>query len=150
MQTFTDRKGDEWRVTLDTAILKSIRKDLGIDLLTLEDSSLSALIADDEKLVDVISFICTDQIRKREMDASSFAAVLVGDAIDNACEALVGELVFISRSSRRAVVQKAWEKATAAVSKLNQEAVKMMDSPEMENQLNEIVGQFGKSLKTST
>jgi hypothetical protein len=61
MHTFTDAIGEEWAITLDTSIVRRLRSSLGIDLLRIdEQSTLETLINDDEKLVDVISELCTD------------------------------------------------------------------------------------------
>lgn len=113
MHTFTDNQGDEWSVSLDTVTLRELKKTCGVDLLALDESSLIAIESDDAKLVDVISFVCTQQIERRQLDEVGFARRLIGDVLESACEALMSELFTICRPARRKVLAAAWEKVDA-------------------------------------
>lgn len=148
MQTFTDAKGNEWHIELDTMAVREIRKETGVDLLKLDEDSLTALISDDEKLVDVISLICTDQIRRKEMDARSFARCLVGDAIDAACNALIDEVVFISRHAQRRVVAAAWGKTKAAQEMMSEEMLSILNSGAVEKKVTQAMAEFREQLGT--
>jgi hypothetical protein len=133
MHTFTDAIGEEWAITLDTSIVRRLRASLGIDLLRIDDqATLETLITDDEKLVDVISELCTDQIRHRKLDEVGFAQRLIGDALDNACDALIDELVFISRRNRREVIAAAWNKTKAFQDVAKEQSLKAINSEEMD------------------
>lgn len=135
MHTFTDNAGDEWAITLDTTSLREIRKELGLDLLLNDETVLQKLLADDETLVDLISFICTEQIERKEMTARDFARVLVGDAIDAACDALVQELVFISRRQRKTILQAAWDKIKTIEAQQTETAIQYLDSGIIEKEM---------------
>lgn len=132
MHTFKDANGDEWVIELDTTMTRAIRKELGVDLLILDENSISSLTTNDETLVDVIAFICSEQIKRKDLDGSGFARCLIGKALDDACDALVDEVVFISRHHRGTVVAKAWEKTKAAEGLLTEKAIKMIDTIDME------------------
>lgn len=149
MHTFKDAKGDEWSIELDTSVAREIRKELGVDLLSLDEGTVAKLVSDDEALVDVISFICTEQIKRRELDARGFAGRLVGEAIDDACDALVQEVVFISRRSRKQVVAKAWEKIKAAEERLMTEGCQVLDSGVIERQTDQAIREMRTQLGAS-
>lgn len=144
MHTFTDAIGEEWAITLDTTLCREIRSATKVDLLALDKDSMASLISDDAMLVDVVSLACTDQIKLRKLDERGFARRLVNDALDNALEALIGELVFICRqASKRKVMQAAWNKAKQAVEKLNQHATALLESEQMDQELDKLIQQHG-------
>lgn len=146
MHTFKDAKGDEWSIELDTTMTREIRKELGVDLLSMDQKTAARLIGEDsesiETLVDMLSIICTNQIKRRELDARGFASRLVGDTIDDACEALVQELVFISRRSRKQVVAKAWEKTRQAEKRLTDKAMDLLDSEMLDQKVEEAMAEM--------
>ena len=146
MQSFKDAEGLDWTIQLDTRLVRDIRSELGVDLLRLDEKSMTLLVEDDEKLVDVISFICTGQIEKRELDAVSFAKAVIGGAIDDACDALVAELVFISRRSRGVIVAKAWEKVTEAQDKMTAKAMEVLESGVIEQKIDDALKKMSEQL----
>ena len=106
--------------------------ELGIDLLSFNDESLQRLMSDDALLVDLVSWCCTSQIKANNLDERGFAALMVGGTLDDALNAIVNELVFISRPSQQAMKTKAWEKIRQAELTLTEKAVEVLDSPRME------------------
>lgn len=148
MHTFKDAIGEEWAVTLDTAKVRQLREQIGVDLFRIDDANtLEALINDDEKLVDVISVICTSQIEHRKLDASLFAQRMLGDALDNACDALIDELVFISRRNRREVIAAAWNKTKTFQEIAKTKAMEAIESTELETA---IVDHITESIRGGT
>lgn len=137
MHKFKDVNGKEWSIHLDTNVVRNLRTKLGVDLLTMDEKTITDLTTNDETLVDVISFICTGQIEKENMNAETFAACMLGDALDNAFEALGKELVFISRRSRKPIVAKALEKTLAAQETLTTKAMELLDSEAMDKKVQE-------------
>lgn len=146
MHTFKDVNGKDWTIQLDTNMTRELRSEIGVDLLNLDKQTVSDLTTNDEMLVDVISFICTEQIKHKEMDAKSFAACMVGEALDNACDALVNEVVFISRRSQREVAAKAWEKTKAAEEMMTAETIEFLDSGVVEKQAQKAVDEMKAQL----
>lgn len=139
MHTFNDAAGEEWSIVLDVTMTRKIRSELGIDLHSFDENTITQLKTNDEALVDVISVICTEQIKKRELDEVGFAKRMIGDVLDFAYEALMSELVFISRHSRREVVAKAWKKVNEAEEQLSSKALEMMDSMPIQQMLDKAV-----------
>lgn len=146
MHKFKDVNGDEWSLHLDVTVVRQIRSELGVDLHAMDEGTITSLTADDEKLVDVLSVVCQEQIKKRELDAKGFASCLLGDVLDDACDALVNELVFISRRSRSAVVAKAWEKTKAAENLMTEKAMQMLESGVVEEKVNAMLQEMETQL----
>jgi hypothetical protein len=153
MHRFKDANGKEWSVILDVNMTRQIRTELGVDLHKLDKESVASLTSDDEKLVDVLSIICQEQIKNQNLDAAGFARCLIGGALDDACDALMEELVFISRRSRSQVVATAWEKTKAAETRMTTKAMELMESGMIEQNtdalLQKMEEEFGSLLKTA-
>lgn len=139
MHLFKDHTGEEWEVSLNIAVTKSIRETLGIDLHDLDKETMADITTKPETLVDIISLVCTPQIKDRGLDEFGFAERLIGDAIDSAYDALVKELVFISRHSQREIVAKAWQKVKQAERKVVAAQIKMIDSPETDLKIEKMI-----------
>ena len=114
MQVFKDAEGVEWGISLNVDAIRKVREQCQVDLHKLDESSLQALIEDDEKLVDVLHEVLKSQAEKRDLDATGFASRLIGPAIDRAADALMEELVFISRSGKAQILGALWQKIKAA------------------------------------
>lgn len=150
MHTFKDAKGDEWVIELDIAITRDIRKQLGVDLLTLDKDTIAKLTGEDsesiEKLVDVISLICTEQIKRKDMDARGFASRLNGDVLDDAWDALKEELVFISRRNRKEVVAKALEKTREMEDRVTAKRLEWLESGMVEQKMDQLIQEVESKL----
>lgn len=150
MHTFKDAKGDEWVIELDIAITRDIRKQLGVDLLTLDKDTIAKLTGEDsesiEKLVDVISLICTEQIKRKDMDARGFASRLNGDVLDDAWDALKEELVFISRRNRKEVVAKALEKTKEMEDRVTAKRLEWLESGMVEQKMDQLIQEVESKL----
>ena len=136
MQTFKDANGDEWSISLDTSVLRSVKKELSLDLLSLSESAFQTLATDDVVLVDLVSFLCTDQIRNKKLDETGFAKLLIGDVLDDAMDAVVDELVFISRRNQKLILAKVRDKVQQASKTMTDKAVELLDSPKMDQMIN--------------
>lgn len=146
MQTFKDAAGEDWAISLNVSVVRKVRDELGVDLHSLGEETFAKLKTSDETLVDVISVICTEQINKRGLDEMGFAERLIGDVLDDAYEALMQELVFTSRHSRREVVAKAWQKVNEAEEQLAGKALAMMDSPKLQGLMDKAVQEMEERL----
>jgi hypothetical protein len=114
MHQFTDTKGREYAVEVDTYAVGAVRKarigldpDGGgepVDLLQLvEPDGILRLVRDPVLLVDILAVVCEDQIKEHGIDAREFARSMRGDAIETATVALLRETVsFIPNPQERA------------------------------------------------
>lgn len=114
MQRFTDIKGREYSIEVDTYAVGAVRKArLGLepdgsgdplDLLQLvEPDGINRLLRDPVLLVDILAVVCEDQIKEHGIDARGFSRSMRGDAIEQATVALLRETVsFIPNPQARA------------------------------------------------
>ena len=101
MQKFIDRRGRVWIVDIDNTTLRRVKTLTDVRLLDAIDGDLINRLATDPLLLgDVLFAICKPQADQQDVDDEAFAEGLAGDAIDEACKAVVGALVAYHRVNR--------------------------------------------------
>lgn len=101
MKRFTDADGSDWIVTLNTTVVKRVRSLLDVDLLDIADGKLiDRLSSDPVLLVDVIYVVVKPEADARKVTDEQFGEKMRGDAIAQATDALLDELVDFSPSPR--------------------------------------------------
>lgn len=105
MATFKDAQGELWDINLDAPTIQDVRDEdsLALDLADPQARFVSELATDAVKLVNLIWFLCRTQAAARKISDREFAKRLVGDAIDNAAEALEQAYMGFSRRLTRKV-----------------------------------------------
>lgn len=140
MHSFVDNSRRTWEVAINVAAVKRIRGLLGIDLYALVDDgfkSLSKLVSDPVTLADVLYCLCKDQADKQSISDEDFGRALAGDAITQAADAFVEELIdFFPDARARASLRKAIEAGKTVRDKVLNHAERILDSidPEVEAQ----------------
>jgi len=124
MKTFKDTEDRTWEVALNVTAVKRVRDLCGpeADLLDLggdgEKSLFVRLMSDPVLLCDVIYAVCKPQADRISITDEQFGEAMAGDTIDNATQALLGEIVDFTPSPRdRARVKLALTKTNAMVDK---------------------------------
>ena len=111
MHSFKDNSQRDWEVTIHVAAVKRIRALLGIDLYGLVDDgfqSLASLVSDPVRLADVLYCLCKEQADQLGVSDEDFGRGLAGDAITEAADAFVEELIdFFPDARARAGLRKA-------------------------------------------
>ena len=111
MQKFIDRRGRVWIVDIDNTTLRRVKTLTDVRLLDAIDGDLITRLSSDPLLLgDVLFAICKPQADQQDVDDEAFAEGLAGDAIDEACKAVVDALVAYFPESRRRLLRKAAEK----------------------------------------
>jgi hypothetical protein len=110
MHTFTDCKDRPWTVDLTVATLKRVREATGVNLYSLVDDgarALGELVGDPERLVGVLYVLCEPQVKERSLSPEDFGSGFRGDALEQAADAFVAELVdfFPNRRARDALAK---------------------------------------------
>lgn len=149
MHSFKDNTGHEWRIELNVAVNRKVRTEIGVDLNLINEDLITKLYTNPEMLVDVISIVLTDQIKKQDLDEYGFASRIIGDTVNHACDALMDELVFISPRSQRAIAGAAWKKIRKAESMLEQKAMSVLGSDKIDEKLQEIMDEMEEKLMSS-
>ena len=138
MHSFVDNSRRTWEVAINVAAVKRIRGLLGIDLYALVDDgfkSLSKLVSDPVTLADVLYCLCKDQADKQSISDEDFGRALAGDAITQAADAFVEELIdFFPDARARASLRKAIEAGKTVRDKVLSHAEKILDSIDPETE----------------
>lgn len=115
MSKFVDNCNREWLVSINVAAVRRLRDRIDVDLYRLADDglkSLSDLLNDPCKLVDVIYVLCEAQAKERGITDEQFGEGLGGDSLNHASDAFVEGLVnFFPDPKARAALRKAVAKA---------------------------------------
>lgn len=100
---FKDRRGTEWVVILNHGMIEDINEHTStqIDqLLKKPEEFVRLLFLDPKRIVEMLYFICEEQIKERKLEPRDFGRLLDRDAIDNAVNAFLAALViFYQRAS---------------------------------------------------
>jgi len=130
MEKFKDRLDREWLIEVDNSMLGDLRE-AGLDLAKFprDDSpdtvkaftgELMGVLMDPERLGDILSVMCQEQIKERQLDAREFARGFNADALCAAADAVLiaaFDHVFRRPELRRKIreqVAKMWAKVDAA------------------------------------
>lgn len=91
MQTFADKDGLNWTISVTIGTIRSIKQALGYDLMPgpTAGDQLSRLAYDYEALVNAIYLCCKRQADERSIDDQAFGELFDGQALDAACEAFM-------------------------------------------------------------
>jgi hypothetical protein len=120
---------------------------LGIDLYALVDDgfkSLSKLVSDPVTLADVLYCLCKDQAEKQSISDEDFGRALAGDAITQAADAFVEELIdFFPDARARASLRKAIEAGKTVRDKVLSHAEKILDSIDPETEAKKWISSSG-------
>ena len=110
MHSFRDTAGRTWTVAIHVAAVKRVRSLVAVDLYKLVDDGfqpLANLLGDPVQLVDVLYCLCQDEATSRGLSDEDFGRALAGDAITQAAEAFVEELIdFFPDARIRATLRK--------------------------------------------
>ena len=116
MSLFTDSKGDEWLLEINCNQIDKVRSTLGIDLATVIDkkSNVLKLLAEDVVLLcNTLFLLCEKQAEHREVSDEEFGTRLVGDALENATNALLEGIADFFPSLRRRILKDLQKKSKA-------------------------------------
>lgn len=125
-----DNGGQTWSLTITVNTIKRVKQLVGVNLLEVFDGKLLGQLAEDPVLlVNTLYAVCQPQAEQREVSEEAFGESLVGDAIEQAAEALVQGLIDFFPQARRAVLARLWRATTEAQSQAVQLASDKLKSP---------------------
>lgn len=151
MKTFRDNAGNMWSIAINITAVKRVRGLLNVDLLEVLDRDMSGkgkkesnlfskLASDPVLLVDVLYCLCKPEADARNCSDEQFGMAMAGDAIEQATEAFMEELVdFFPSPKERALLKKALSKMTAWQARAVEEAEKRLDSPATEEAFQKVI-----------
>ena len=114
MKSFTDSMGRAWTLVVNVATIKRVRALCGVDLnsiVEVEDGKPSAkllerLSGDPVLLVDVLYAVCRPECEQKGVSDEDFGAAMAGDAVEQATDALLDEIVDFFPAAKRKAFQR--------------------------------------------
>ena len=108
---WTDSEGRRWSTAITVGTLKRVRDLVDVNLLDVFDGVLLGRLADDPVLLaNTLYAVCKPQADERNVDDEAFGELLVGDAIEDAAQALVHGIASFFPQGRRAALTSLWTK----------------------------------------
>lgn len=133
MHSFKDRDERAWNVELNVAQVRRVRDALGVNLLDVGNGDMLAdLAADPIALCDVLWVLCQQQAEAADITDEQFGRALVGDAIAEATDALLEELVDFFPSPRREVLRRVLSKVKEVDKRLQVRTEQLLEGGKLE------------------
>ena len=132
MATFNDTKDTTWGIDLTVGSLSRVKKQMGIDLLRLDDEqTLKRLMYDPMALAGVLWVLLEEQARGRDLDEEGFAGRLDGDTIVSATDAMLEAIADFSRPAQRPVLKRAIQRMQEAETEAGRLAMQAVNDAPM-------------------
>jgi hypothetical protein len=127
MKKFKDVEGRDWQIVVNVGSAKKVRDLTGVNLFDLFQSEAQRVFSDPCLLVDVLFVLCQEQCRERSITDEAFGRGLVGDAIEHAAEALLGEVADFFPSRRRTILRATMAKSEQMAVQLEAKALEAIE-----------------------
>ena len=118
MKTFKDNLGRNWQISVTVGSAKRVRDLAGSDILQLKAETLKRLGEDPYFLADVFYALVKPEADAAKVSPENFAEGLAGDAVEEATEILLDELMLFFPSAQRKILQDAVARAREAKAKI--------------------------------
>lgn len=136
MKTFTDNAGRSWNISVTVDAVKRVKSLLGVDLLEAAGGKLIQELSDNPVLLcDVIYCLVKPQAEEKGVSDTDFGKAMAGDAIDQATDAFLEDLVNFFPSRKREMLQKVLVKLKNLEAIAAEVVHQRLDSPELEEKM---------------
>ena len=151
MICFNDKTGKQWTIDLNLGTAKRVKAECGVDLINIinfdkngVDTTILQQLSDDAYLlVSVLFSLCKKQVAEFGLDEDSFAEVFDAEAIENAVDALIKEIINFSQPVKKKMLTLIYEKTRNFKARAEQHLDSLISSKEfqdgMEEQLNKLL-----------
>jgi hypothetical protein len=130
MHQFKDSGDRTWSLSLNLGEAKRLKDALAVDLL--DPASLQKLCDDPYTVANVLYALCEGQAKAAGITDEQFGALLAGDTIDAATDALLAEIVDFFPRRQREALKSLLAKIQAARAEGVSLAEEKLTSPQME------------------
>ena len=140
MKTFADNAARTWAINVSVSAVKRVRDMLGVNLLEIADMKsgmLDRLVTDPCLLCDILFCLVQPEAEAKGISDEDFGRALAGDALDQATDALLSEVVDFFPKGRRTVLRKILDKLAALQQKAVVTAMTRLEDPETDRILEE-------------
>lgn len=136
MKTFTDCMGRTWTVTINVGTIKRVKTMLGINLLEAITDDLAEKLKNDVcMLVDVLYVICKNEADAKNITDENFGEAMAGDALENATNAFLDELIDFFPAEKKMILRKAINKLNQAEKKALEMGNKYIEDMQIDKQI---------------
>jgi hypothetical protein len=138
MKTFADNAGRTWAIAVNVATVKRVRDLLQVNLLEIADQKgklLERLVEDPCLLCDVIYALVKPEADAKGISDEEFGRSLGGDVLDQATDALLGEIADFFPRHRREVLRRILAKLSTLQQKASTLALVKLDDPNLDAEL---------------
>ena len=133
MKTFVDNNGKTWTININVATIKRVKDLLGVNLMEAITGDLITKLEDDVILfVDVLYCVCKQEADANNITDEMFGASLAGDALEQATEAFLTDLIDFFPAAKRQIFRKAFQKQKEAETMAVQKMDKKLESLDLE------------------
>lgn len=143
MKTFKDNADRIWTVEINVDAIKRVRDLVDLDLLAAAAGGgavIQKLAGDPILLCDVVYVLCKPQAEKLSVSDEEFGRAMAGDAIAEATEAVLEELVrFFPKGQQRDLLAKALRKLDKLEAMVFAATTEKLDSDEMEQEMSQLL-----------
>jgi hypothetical protein len=131
---FLDSENRSWEPEINVVTIGRVRTALKINLLELllPNSTLPEKLTDPCLLVDILYFLCKDQIDKLGIDAETFGRSMTPDGIEDGWAAVLEGIVLFSPRGLRPAHQRVLEKAKDYQRAAAKQVKAMLESPDFD------------------
>lgn len=129
MRAFKTVDGTEWSVQVNVGTVKRVLDETGLKLTDLfaGDKRLNAFFADDVQFCLVLAAVVRPQLEERSKTTDEFLSVIDGTCVEQAVEALVGEVADFFPEPRKGQLKRVMAKYQTAHAKLKGECLAEID-----------------------
>ena len=146
MKSFADNAGRTWEVQVNVDTIKRVQGLLDVNILDVVDGDLiERLVADPVLVCDVVYVVCKPEADKQGVSDEEFGRAMAGDAIHNAADALLAEIVDFFPPAKRTILAAALDKMRNLEAVAMGAALERINDTDFETKLREqLAAEFGK------
>lgn len=139
MASFKDKSGKDWMVDFNIGICRKIKSASGLDFANAHDGkAVSAIQAEDDKMVQVIWLLCEQQAKERGItDEEQILVLLDGNVLEDAQRVIEESLLSFTRPERRAALEAIFQKKKEAMDKAMLAAVAKVNAVNIDEALSD-------------
>jgi hypothetical protein len=144
MRKFNDSEGREWSIAVNIGSAKRLKDQLQIDLL--DPASLQRLSDSPYDVANALFVLCEAQAKATTTSEEQFGAALSGDAIEEATDALMLEIVDFFPKRQRDALKTLLAKMDTAKQGAATLAQEKVNSPAMDQAIQRAMTQAGTQI----
>lgn len=144
MRTFKTKDGSEWAVQVTVGTVKRVLDETGLKLTDLfaTGKQIDQFFSDDVQFCLVLAAVIRPQLEAAKKTTDDFLETIDGTCVEQAVEALIGEVADFFQEPRKGLLKKAMAKWQAANAKVRAEGLaeieKKLDETDFEMLIRQI------------